>query len=204
MQKIWNTMLKGLVAILPIGLTLYLVYWLALAAERFVSPVIRLVLPESFYWPGLGLLAGLLLLYLAGLAVNAYVIRNLLGVGDQLLERIPLVKTIYVATRDFMQFFPAAGRSSDLKRVVLVPLGPGKIIGFVTAENASLLGPGARDGTLVAVYLPMSYMVGGYTLFLPRSAIEPTSLTVEAGMRLALMGGVQGAPGAGASSETAR
>jgi uncharacterized membrane protein len=204
MQKIWNTMLKGLVAILPIGLTLYLVYWLALAAERFVSPVIRLVLPESFYWPGLGLLAGLLLLYLAGLAVNAYVIRNLLGVGDQLLERIPLVKTIYVATRDFMQFFPAAGRSSDLKRVVLVPLGPGKIIGFVTAENASLLGPGARDGTLVAVYLPMSYMVGGYTLFLPRSAIEPTSLTVEAGMRLALMGGVQGAPGAGASSDTAR
>jgi uncharacterized membrane protein len=204
MQKIWNTMLKGLVAILPIGLTLYLVYWLALAAERFVSPVIRLVLPESFYWPGLGLLAGLLLLYLAGLAVNAYVIRNLLGVGDQLLERIPLVKTIYVATRDFMQFFPAAGRSSDLKRVVLVPLGPGKIIGFVTAENASLLGPGAGDGTLVAVYLPMSYMVGGYTLFLPRSAIEPTSLTVEAGMRLALMGGVQGAPGAGASSETAR
>jgi uncharacterized membrane protein len=204
MQKIWNTMLKGLVAILPIGLTLYLVYWLALAAERFVSPVIRLVLPESFYWPGLGLLAGLLLLYLAGLAVNAYVIRNLLGVGDQLLERIPLVKTIYVATRDFMQFFPAAGRSSDLKRVVLVPLGPGKIIGFVTAENASLLGPGAGDGTLVAVYLPMSYMVGGYTLFLPRSAIEPTSLTVEAGMRLALMGGVQGAPGAGASSDTAR
>jgi uncharacterized membrane protein len=50
----------------------------------------------------------------------------------------------------------------------------------------------------------MSYMVGGYTLFLPRSAIEPTSLTVEAGMRLALMGGVQGAPGAGASSDTAR
>lgn len=204
MQKIWNTMLKGLVAILPIGLTLYLVYWLALAAERFVSPVIKLVLPERFYWPGLGLLAGLLLLYLAGLAVNAYLIRNLLGVGDHLLERIPLVKTIYVATRDFMQFFPAAGRSSDLKRVVLVPLGPGRVIGFVTAENASLRGSGANDGTLVAVYLPMSYMVGGYTLFLPRSAIEPTSLTVEAGMRLALMGGVQGAPGAGAATDAAR
>jgi len=43
------------------------------------------------------------------------------------------------------------------------------------------------------VYLPMSYMIGGYTVFLPRESIEPTSLSVEAGMRIALMGGVQGA-----------
>jgi uncharacterized membrane protein len=48
------------------------------------------------------------------------------------------------------------------------------------------------------VYLPMSYMVGGYTVFVPRDQIEPTGLSVEAGMRIALMGGVQGvaAPGA--------
>jgi uncharacterized membrane protein len=192
MQKFWNTILKGLVAVLPIGLTLYLVYWLAVTAERLLSPLLRLVLPEKLYWPGLGLLAGLLLLYLVGLAVNAYVVRNALRMGDHLLERIPLVKTIYVATRDFVGFFPSAGRGSDLKRVVLVPLGPGKVIGFVTSESASALGPAAKDAGLVAVYLPMSYMVGGYTLFLPRSVIEPTSLSVEAGMRLALMGGVQG------------
>ena len=49
----------------------------------------------------------------------------------------------------------------------------------------------------MAVYLPMSYMIGGYTVFLPRDTLEPTSLSVEAGMRIALMGGVQGvhAPG---------
>ena len=39
----------------------------------------------------------------------------------------------------------------------------------------------------------MSYMVGGYTVFVPRELLEPTSLSVEAGMRIALMGGVQGA-----------
>jgi uncharacterized membrane protein len=43
----------------------------------------------------------------------------------------------------------------------------------------------------------MSYMIGGYTMFLPREVIEPTSLSVEAGMRLALMGGVQGVPASG-------
>jgi len=196
MRKIWNTMLKGLVALLPIGLTVYLVYWLAVATEKLFSRVLKLVIPDSAYWPGLGLIAGLVVLYLAGLAVNAYVVRRALRLSDELFARIPVVKTIYVAIRDFMTFFPSAGKGSDLKRVVLVPFGPGKAIGFVTAESSTALGVAEGDD-LVAVYLPMSYMIGGYTVFLPRELIEPTSLSVEAGMRLALMGGVQGVPANG-------
>lgn len=191
MRRIWNTMLKGLVAILPIGLTVYLVYWLAVATERLFAGVIRLFVPDRYYWPGLSLFAGLLLLYFAGLLVNAYVVRRALRLSDQLFARIPVVKTIYVAIRDFMRFFPSAGQGSDLKRVVLVPFGPGKIIGFVTAESGAGLGLEDGSGDKVAVYLPMSYMVGGYTIFLPREVLEPTSLSVEAGMRIALMGGVQ-------------
>jgi uncharacterized membrane protein len=62
------------------------------------------------------------------------------------------------------------------------------VIGFVTAEDGALIGAG---DDVVAVYLPMSYMVGGYTLFMPRSRLEPTSLSVEAAMRVVLMGGMQ-------------
>ena len=198
MRAIWNTMLKGLVAVLPIGLTLYLVYWLAVTAERLFSRALKPLLPEAAYWPGLGLLAGLVVLYLAGLAVNAYVVRRALRFGDHLFERIPVVKTVYVAIRDFMRFFPASGKGSDLKRVVLVPFGPGKAIGFVTAESSAALGLDGRAADTVAVYLPMSYMVGGYTVFLPRELLETTTLSVEAGMRIALMGGVQGAEPASA------
>jgi uncharacterized membrane protein len=183
-------MLKGLVAILPIGLTLYLIYWLAGTAERVFSGTIRLLIPASAYWPGLGLLTGLLVLYLAGLAVNAYFVRRALKLGDRLFARIPVVKTVYVAIRDFMRFFPSSGRGSDLKRVVLVPFGPGKAIGFVTSESAAALGLGGGAADEVAVYLPMSYMIGGHTIFLPRDMLEPTSLSVEAAMRIALMGGV--------------
>jgi uncharacterized membrane protein len=199
MPKIWNTMLKGLVALLPIGLTVYLVYWLALAAETLFSRLLKAVIPDSAYWPGLGLAAGLVVLYLAGLAVNAYVVRRALRLSDHLFARIPVVKTIYVAIRDFMTFFPSAGKGSDLKRVVLVPFGPGKAIGFVTAESSAALGVAEGDD-LVAVYLPMSYMIGGYTVFLPRELIEPTAMSVEAGMRLALMGGVQGVPASGTTT----
>ena len=198
MRKVWNTILKGVVTVLPIGLTIYLVYWLAVTLERVFSQLLRSWLPESAYWPGLGIVVGLVLLYLVGLAVNAYVVSSVLGWFDERIERIPVVKTIYVAIRDFMRMFPTGGQRSDLKRVVLVPFGPGKAIGFVTAESG--IGLGIDHATdVVAVYLPMSYMIGGYTVFLPREQLVPTRLSVEAGMRIALMGGVHGS-GAGVPS----
>lgn len=192
MRKIWNTVLKGIVAILPIGLTVYFVYWLAVTAERLFSPVIRLLVPARYYWPGLGLLTGLVLLYFVGLAVNAWFVHRALRMSDALFARIPVVKTIYLAIRDFMRFFPSSGQASDLRRVVLIQFGPGKVIGFVTAESDEMLRRSTPAGDdMVAVYLPMSYMVGGYTIFLPRDLVETTSLSVEEGMRIALMGRAQ-------------
>jgi uncharacterized membrane protein len=191
MRKIWNTVLKGLVAILPIGLTVYVVYWLAVSAERLFSSVIKLVVPPPLYWPGLGLLTGLVLLYFVGLAVNAYVVNRALRLSDAVFARIPVVKTIYLAIRDFMRFFPSSGRDSEMQRVVLVQFGPGKVIGFVTAESGDMLRRAAAAADTIAVYLPMSYMVGGYTVFMPRDLVEPTALSVEEGMRIALMGGVR-------------
>jgi len=192
MRKIWNTVLKGLVAILPLGLTVYVVYWLAVTAERFFSKVIKLLVPEPYYWPGLGLLIGLVVLYFVGLAINAYFVGRALRMSDALFARIPVVKTIYLAIRDFMRFFPSSGQGSDLRRVVLVQFGPGKVIGFVTAESDEMLRRSTPAGDdMVAVYLPMSYMVGGYTIFVPRELVETTALSVEEGMRIALMGGVR-------------
>ena len=72
----------------------------------------------------------------------------------------------------------------------LVRFGDARLLGFVTRENATL--PGSADTQpLVAVYLPMSYQIGGYTLYLPRERLEPTDLSVEAAMRIVLTGGLQ-------------
>ena len=191
MRKVWNTVLKGLVAILPLGLTVYVVYWLAVTAEQLFSGVIKAVVPEPYYWPGLGLLIGLVVLYFVGLAINAYFVGRALRMSDALFARIPVVKTIYLAIRDFMRFFPSSGQGSDLRRVVLIQFGPGKVIGFVTAESDEMLRRERQDADTVAVYLPMSYMVGGYTIFVPRELVETTALSVEEGMRIALMGGVR-------------
>jgi len=189
MSKLWNIFLKGLAAVLPVTLTLYLVYWLGTTAEAFLGRGLQLLLPD-LYRPGMGLLVGFLVVLVAGLLVNAYVVRTAIRLGEKLIARIPLVKTIFGALKDFTRFLPAGGERRDLKRVVLYKLNDARIIGFVTAEQVHSKLCGDCAGELVAVYFPMSYTIGGYTLYVPRSSLQTSDLSVEEGMRLALIGGI--------------
>jgi uncharacterized membrane protein len=190
MRRLWNTFLKGLVAVLPVALTIYVVYWLGRTAETILSGPLRVLLPEDRYWPGLGLLMGFVLVLLAGVMVDAYVVRRLLRLGESVLARIPVVKTIFGALKDVTRFLPAGGKARDLKRVVWWQFGAARLIGFVTEEhvNAKLFGTEAAE--LVAVYFPMSYQIGGYTLYLHKDQLQETDLSVEEAMRLVLIGGV--------------
>jgi uncharacterized membrane protein len=190
MRRLWNTFLKGLAAVLPVALTIYVVVWLATTAESILGGPLRAVLPQSRYWPGLGLAVAFLLILLVGVLVDAYVVRRLFRFGESLLARIPIVKTIFGALKDFTRFLPASGKGQGLKRVVLWQFGGARLIGFVTEDhlNPRLFGEGGED--TVAVYFPMSYQIGGYTLYLHKSALEETQLSVEEAMRLVLIGGV--------------
>ncbi len=191
MNRLGGILLKGLLAILPIGLTVYSVYWLGVTAEALLAKPIKAVIADGNYWPGMGLVTGFVLLFLIGLAVNAFLVRKVLRWGESLLLRIPVIKTIYAAIRDITGLVDTGGRKGDLQRVVTVPFGPGRVIGFVTQEHGEMLDPG-HEADLVAVYLPMSYQIGGYTVYLPRGEIRETNLTVEQAMRVVLTGGVQG------------
>jgi uncharacterized membrane protein len=190
MKRLWNTFLKGLAAVLPVALTLYLVYWLGTTAETFLGDLLQLVLPDRWYRPGLGLVVGFVVVLIAGVLVNAYIVRAVIRYGEKLLARIPLVKTIFGALKDFTRFLPASGERRDLKRVVLYRLGEGRLIGFVTSETVHSKLCGDCAGELVAVYFPMSYTIGGYTMYLPRSTLQTSELSVEEAMRLVLIGGI--------------
>jgi uncharacterized membrane protein len=143
----------------------------------------------------MGIVAGVLLLLAAGTLVNAYIVRRVIARWERFLDRIPVVKTIYGATRDFARLLPTGGKRHDLKRVVLARFGDARIIGFVTRDDASELGIVAAKDDLLAVYFPMSYQIGGYTALLPRASVQPLDLSVETAMRLVLTGGLSGGPG---------
>ncbi len=193
MRRLWNTFLKGLAAVLPVALTIYVVFWLATTAESILSGPLRVILPREHYWPGLGLIVAFLLILLMGVLFDAYIVRRLFRFGESLLARIPIVKTVFGALKDFTRFLPAGGQGRDLKRVVLWRFGSARVVGFVTEDhlNPRLFGGESED--IVAVYFPMSYQIGGYTLYLHKSELEETQLSVEEAMRMVLIGGVTSA-----------
>ena len=192
-RKIRSALLRGLVVVLPIGFTIWLLWWLSSSTEALLRRLILLVVPPEHYLPGMGIAAALVLLLAAGTLFNAMLVQGALASWERFLDRIPVVKTIYGATRDFMKLLPTGGKRRDLRRVVLARFGEAQLIGFVTQDDASELGIVGAGEDLVAVYFPMSYQIGGYTALLPRSRVVTLNLSVETAMRMVLTGGISGA-----------
>ena len=190
MKRLTTILMKGLAAVLPIGLTLYAVWWLARNVEGLMRGAITLFVPPERYWPGMGILAGLLLLFVIGSLVNAYIVRRAISVWEEFLGRIPLVKTVYSAVRDVTRLLPSGEGRRDLQSVVVWRVGEARFLGFVTREHLPELGTQAGGAELVAVYFPLSYMLGGVTVYLPKAAVEHIDMPVEAAMRMALTGGM--------------
>ena len=190
MRYLTNILMKGLAAVLPIGLTLYCIWWLARTAESLMHGIITVLVPPEHYRPGMGILAGLLLLFAVGSVVNAYIVRRAIAYWEDILGRIPLVKTVYGAVRDITRLLPSGQAKRDLQSVVVFRLGEARLLGFVTRDDLPEFRKQAGGVELVAVYFPLSYMLGGVTLYLPRSSVERLDMTVEAAMRLAITGGM--------------
>jgi uncharacterized membrane protein len=193
-RKLRSALVRGLVVVLPIGFTVWLLWWIGSSTEALLQRVILLFIPAEHYLPGMGIAAALVLLLAAGTLFNALLVQSALASWERFLDRIPVVKTIYGATRDFVKLIPAGGKRRDLRRVVLAQFGEAQVIGFVTQDDAAELGIVDGNAGLVAVYFPMSYQIGGYTALVPRSRVVPLDLPVEAAMRMVLTGGVSGAP----------
>lgn len=187
MKKLGNLFLQGLIAILPLAATVFIFYWLGSYAESVLGGLLKRGLPDNWYWPGMGLLAGLVATCFIGLLVDAYLFQQLNKIAENILSRIPVVKTIYNGVRDITTFLSTSRRKSDLRTTVLVRLNDHmRVVGFVTSNNV----PYDTDRESVAVYLPMSYQIGGYTVYIPKDRLEPLDMPIEDAMRMVITAGM--------------
>lgn len=189
MKAISQWFFQGLLAILPVGVTIAVLYWLGVTAEQTLGRLLRYVLPEHWYVPGLGIVSGFLFIIVIGLLVNAYLFRRVGQFAERLFSHIPLVRIIYGSVRDIAKFASASQQAEELQSVVLVTLDSGiQMIGFITRQNVDFSG----EETLCAVYLPMSYQIGGHTLFLPPSRLKNLDMSVQDAMRYVVTAGMAG------------
>jgi uncharacterized membrane protein len=191
MKLVIRMFLTGLAAVLPVMVTLYVLYWLGSTAEAFLGGGLKMLIPDTLYWPGMGVAAGLVLVFVIGALMRAWLFRKVFRWGERLVERIPLVKALYGAVRDLMSFFSGSDTKA-MRRAVMVTVGdtPVRLIGFITREDFGDLPVGIGGDDTVAVYLPMSYQIGGFTTMVPRSAIQPVDMSIEQAMRFAVTAGM--------------
>lgn len=187
MTRLYKYFFRGLITVLPLALTIYLLYiflaWTEAVALTFLRPFIG-----GFYVPGMGLALGILGILAIGYLVSKQRVQRFLTVLEMPFTNLPVVKSIYSSLKSFADYFSPSSKNTAQQVVILrVPGQQLELVGLVTRRNMDGLPEGFTQGDRVAVYLPMGYMIGGYTVFVPQDWVQPIQMSVEEAMRSSLI-----------------
>lgn len=180
---------RGLAAILPLALTGYFVWWAVSTGETLLHGlVVPFFIPEASYWPGMGFALSIVLVMVIGLLMYSFLVRTIYSRLTKLLEHIPVVKSVYGMIVDVVRLF-GSQEQRPFRKVVLVTLKDGiEQIGFLTRENFAEFDDITTER--VAVYLPMSYQLGGFTVIVDRRHVKEIAMSAEEALRFCVTAGV--------------
>ncbi|MCC5453105.1 DUF502 domain-containing protein [Rheinheimera sp. UJ51] len=187
-----KSLLKGLVIILPLVITIEILRWLLHTIESSLAPLFKMVLPGEWYFPGLAIVGFLLVCVAVGFSSRWRSLNWLWQLPGKTLMKLPGTKQIYGMLQDIIDVM--SGKNFKDGSVVLVKLPSSEIemIGIVTKQG------GQADDRMsslmqeeqLAVFLPMAYNVGGYTIIVPRSCTRKIDMKPAEALQLVLSGGI--------------
>ncbi|MBL4653234.1 MAG: DUF502 domain-containing protein [Flavobacteriales bacterium] len=170
--------LQGVLLAAPVAATIYVVYKLFTAIDSIIP----------FDVPGLGLLALILLLTLLGFFGTTIIAVPVMAYFKRLLDKAPLLKSIYSAVKDLTTAF--MGKKKSFTEPVLVKMmidSDVQKFGFITNKDLSELG---ISDDKVAVYLPHSYAFSGNLFIVPKRNVTPIDAKAADVMKFIVSGGV--------------
>lgn len=200
MARLRNYFFTGVIVVAPITITGYLIWTFVTWVDRIVKPLIPLQYNPDTYLPfavpGFGLLAGVLIVTMTGFLAANLVGRSVVNFGERLLDRMPLVRTLY---RGLKQIFETVlnDRSDNFQSVGLIQYPRPGIwaVVFQSTETrgevaAKIAGEyGVED--LASVFLPTTpNPTSGFLLFVPRKDLIQLDMTVEDGAKLVISAGL--------------
>lgn len=192
MHVIHKFFLKGLVVVLPVTITIYILVLVATRAERVFGGFIKSLVGEGFYVPGLGILVTFLLIFAVGVLVSNFLTARLVHWAILKFENFPLVKAIYRPLKDLISLFATSDGANGMKKVVMVEMEQLGMtcLGVVTREEFPELEGLEEIKSQIAVYIPMGYMIGGFTVFVDRKHVKEIDMSVDQAFKLAITGWV--------------
>jgi uncharacterized membrane protein len=183
---------RGLLTLMPVAITIYVVYKSVIILDSVLGSLLRALLPEQFYFPGMGFVITLFLIYCFGLLLNNFVTKKIFTLLEKSLTEVPFIKAIYSPLKDLMNLFSKTGHN-NLGSVVLVQMGDSgaQALGLVTRDHFQDLKLSEVTEGKIAVYFPLSYGLGGFTFLVPRNRVTEINMPVEKAMSLAITGWVK-------------
>lgn len=195
MHRLRNYLLAGIVVAAPVGITAYLVWSFVTTIDNLVTPLIPVAYkPETylpFTLPGLGLVIVVVALILLGAFATNFFGRALLRVGDRILDRTPIIRSVYATLKQVFQMV-VSSESSSFKEVVLFEYPqPGCwTMGFIVNEETGEVKERTAPD-VVSVFLPtVPLPTSGLLLFIPRKDLIFLDMTVDDGLKYAISGGM--------------
>jgi uncharacterized membrane protein len=177
MKRLSQYFLQGLLFLVPLVVTIYVIYWVFVRIDGFLN------LPV----PGLGFIVTLVFITLVGFGASNFLTRNIVHLVDKIFARLPLVKMIYTAIKDLVNAFVGDKKSFNRPVQVVIDRESNlRVIGFATRDSLDSIG--IKDS--VAVYLPQSYNFAGNLIIVDREQIIPLSANPGEVMKLIVSGGV--------------
>lgn len=182
---IQTMLVAGLLVTLPIGVTIFILKFFFDLFDPILQPLLKFLPGPQI--PGLGIITLVISVYLVGLIATQVVGGRLINVGHRVIERIPVVKSIYSTTRTGVEILTGS-KDHPYRGVVLVefPRKGMKAIGLVTANL------GVMDGSeTVAVYIPTTPVPSsGFLVLMPLSEVTLTEMSVDDAMKMIISGGI--------------
>ncbi|KSU85285.1 MULTISPECIES: DUF502 domain-containing protein [Fictibacillus] len=187
MKTVAKYFMNGILTALPIILVFYVLVKVFDFLDGILGDTLRSYM-KGGYIPGIGILATIILLTLLGWLSSQVISGQIIFLLDSALERIPLVKTLYTVIKDTFQSLLGEKKSFSTVVLVEIPATGLKSIGFVTAEDLKDLGDELSEH--VAVYIPQTFQIAGFTFLVPKKEVTVLDIKAEDAMKFILSGGV--------------
>ncbi|MQW86210.1 DUF502 domain-containing protein [Sinorhizobium saheli] len=196
--RLRNYFLTGLIICAPVAITVWLVRSFIEWADSWVKPYLPSFYNPDNYLPvaipGFGLLVAIVVITLVGFMTANLVGRSIVNFGESLLNRMPLVRTIYKSLKQIFQTV-LQDQSSSFKKAGLIEYpSPGlwSLVFIATDAKGEIAAKfNERGMDMVAVFLPPTPLpTAGYLLFVPREKIIPLQMSAEDAAKLLISGGL--------------
>jgi uncharacterized membrane protein len=200
-------LVAGVLVWLPILATVWVVTFILDLMDltlKVLPPAYRPEALVGFSLPGVGAVFALIVLLLTGLLVTNLIGRRLIVWGEELLNRIPFVGTVYGGVKSFAE--SVFSQSKAFRKVVMIeyPREGAWSIGFLTAEDVPEVSEKLREPH-VAVYISSALnATAGYLVIVPRSAVVELDMSVDAAMKMIITCGVVVPPAPARTSSVAK